>query len=101
MAKLYRVKGIEVQELFSMEEKLRVLRTEAWDEGRFNDADYYSERLEEIDKLLNKAWHAGAQVDWETLKRIREIKAERQSIRYGICLANGMDERKASYAFAE
>lgn len=99
--KLYRVNRAEVEELFSMKEKLQVLRQDAIDERRYDEADYYDERLEEVYRLVNKAYYAGAQVDWLTLKRIREIKAERQAIRYGKCLAAGMSEKKAAYAFAD
>ena len=97
--KLYRVNSSEVEELFSMKEKLWVLRTDALDEGRYEEADYYEERLAEVERLFSKAYYAGAQVDWPTLKRIREIKDERQRIRYGICISNGLEERKAAYAF--
>lgn len=97
--KLYRVNSKEVEELFSMREKLKVLYQEAIDEKRYEEADALDERIEELYQLTNKAWHPGAQVDWATLKRIREIKAKRQSIRYGKCLAAGMSEHKAAYAF--
>lgn len=97
--KLYRVNSTEVEELFSMKEKLEVLRLDAIDERRYDEADLYEERLGELDGLIRKAWRPGAQVDWPTLKRIREIKAERQAIRYGKCLAAGMPEDKAAHAF--
>ena len=99
--KLYRVNSTEVEELFSMKEKLEVLRLDAIDERRYDDADRYEERLKELDGLIRKAYYVGAQVDWPTLKRIREIKAERQAIRYGKALAAGMPENKAAHAFKE
>lgn len=99
--KLYRVNRSEVEELYSMKEKLAVLRLEAIDEGRYEEADYYEDRYAEVTELFVKAYHPGAQVDWLTLKRIREIKAERQAIRYGACLAAGMSEKKAAYAFSD
>lgn len=99
--KLYRVNGREVEELFSMKEKLGVLRNEAIDEGRYDEADLYEERLEEVDNLVSKAWYAGALVDWPSLKRIREIKAERCAMRYGACIAAGLSEKKAAYAFMD
>ena len=99
--KLYRVNRSEVEELYSMKEKIEVARLDAIDDGRYPDADAYEARLEEVEKLIEKAGYPGAQVDWPTLKRIREIKAERQAYRYGVCLAAGMSEQKAAYAFAD
>lgn len=101
MTKMYRVNRSEVEELYSMKEKLFVLMREAEDERRWEEADRLGERYREVDELYSKAWYAGAQVDWQTLKRIREIKAERQAIRYGRCLASGMSEKKAAYAFLD
>ncbi len=56
-------------------------------------------RLEEIEGLMEKAYCVGALVDWNTLKRIREIKEERQLIRYNTCLAMGTNEKDAAMAF--
>ena len=48
---------------------------------------------------MEKAYCVGALVDWPTLKRIREIKEERQLIRYNRCLAAGHAEQDAAIAF--
>ena len=48
---------------------------------------------------MEKAYCVGALVDWPTLKRIREIREERQLIRYNTCLAAGASEREAAQAF--
>lgn len=65
-------------------------------EAQFEELD---KRLEEINQLMEKAFCVGALVDWPTLKRIREIKEERQLIRYNTCLAAGLSEREAALAF--
>lgn len=96
--KLYRVNASEHFNLESMREKLLVHLQEMefgereWDETIYN-------RIEEIESLLTKAYCVGALVDWPTLKRIREIKDERQYIRYNRCLEAGASEREASIAF--
>ena len=59
------------------------------------------DRLEEVEDLLGKLHGVGSLVDWSTLKRICEIKAERQSIRYLCCLKSGMSERDAGEAFGD
>jgi len=48
---------------------------------------------------MEKAYCVGALVDWPILKRIREIKEERQLIRYNICLLHGASEKDAARAF--
>lgn len=53
----------------------------------------------EIEELMEKAYCVGALVDWKTLKRIREIKEERQLIRYNTCLQQGASEKYAAMAF--
>jgi len=65
-------------------------------EVQFEELD---KRLEEINQLMEKAYCVGALVDWPTLKRIREIREERQLIRYNTCLAAGASEREAAQAF--
>ena len=64
---------------------------EQWDE--------IEERISEVEELMEKAYCVGALVEWPTLKRIREIKEERQLIRYNICLMQGTPERDAALAF--
>lgn len=57
------------------------------------------ERLNEVENLLDKAPYIGAEVDWNTLKRIREIRDERNLIRYTVALENGATDREAESAF--
>lgn len=57
------------------------------------------EKINEVESLMEKAYCVGAAVDWPTLKRIRELKAERQMIRYHTCLSQGTPERDAAAAF--
>ena len=97
--KKYRVNSSEHFNLHSMREKLYVMRDEAIDNQDWDTADKAQERIEEVETLLSKAPCVGCLVDWQTLKRIREIQAERQFIRYSTCIANGDSERDAAIAF--
>ena len=96
--KKYRVNGSEHFNLHSMRDKLYVMRDSAVDDRDWETADLAQERIDEVEALLHKAPCVGSLVDWPTLKRIREIQAERQLIRYSICLANGDCERDAAIA---
>lgn len=96
--KKYRVNGSEHFNLYSMYEKLRVWEIEM-QEGERPWDDSIFDRIEEVENLMDKAYCVGALVDWPTLKRIREIQAERQMIRYNRCLAAGHSERDAAIAF--
>lgn len=96
--KKYRVNESEVFNLHSMYEKLNVWLIEMQDGEREWDETIF-ERIEEVEDLMNKAYGVGALVDWNTLKRIREIKDERQMIRYARSLEAGHSERDAAIAF--
>jgi len=101
--KKYRVNESELFNLESMYEHLKcredelreaprgMVTTEMWDE-------LYA-RLDEIESLMDKAYCVGALVDWQTLKRVREIKSERQWIRYNCSPAAGSSELEAGLAF--
>lgn len=97
-AKKYRVNESEVFNLQSMYDKLNVWLIEMQDGEREWDETIF-ERLEEVEDLMNKAYGVGVLVDWNTLKRIREIKDERQMLRYTRSLAAGHSERDAAIAF--
>lgn len=97
--KKYRVNGSEHFNLVSMREKLYVQRDDAVDNRDWDAADIADERIQEIEALLRKAPSVGSLVDWQTLKRIREIQSERQMIRYQTCLAAGDNEKDAAIAF--
>lgn len=62
--------------------------------------DEIEARITEVEELMEKAYCVGALVDWPTLKRIREIKAERQLIRYNTCMQQGATEKDAAIAFS-
>lgn len=95
--KKYRVNESEFFNLNSMYEYLKVLEIEMECDERPWDYSIYG-RIEEVERLMDTAFCVGALVDWPTLKRIREIKDERQMIRYNRCLAAGKSERDASIA---
>jgi hypothetical protein len=96
--KKYRVNGSEHFNLYSMYEKLKCEEIDMED-GVIPYDEKLFDRIEEIEKLMESAPYVGAMVDWQTLKRIREIKEERQRIRYATCLAAGDPEREAALAF--
>lgn len=91
--KKYRVSGSEITNLYSMYDYLRVRMYDMEDapQGNYTGEQWeeiYS-RVEEVERLIDKAPCAGSLVDWQTLRRIREIKEERQRIRYERSLAAG------------
>ena len=96
--KKYRVNESEHFNLMSMYDHLKCMEIDAIETGKW--AAGLEERIEEIENLLEKAYCVGALVDWQTLKRIREIKSERQLIRYQRSLAAGSNEKDAALAFA-
>ena len=96
--KKYRVNESEHFNLMSMYDHLKCMEIDAIETGKYSEG--LEERIEEVETLLEKAYCVGALVDWTTLKRIREIKNERQLIRYSRSLTAGSDERDAALAFA-
>lgn len=101
--KKYRVNASEHFNLLSMYDKLKCQQIDmeeapahTYTEAQWEELD---KRLEEVNQLMEKAYCVGALVDWPTLKRIREIKEERQLIRYNTCLAAGESERNVAMAF--
>lgn len=97
-AKKYRINSSEHFNLFSMYEKLKCMEIDM-DEGTIPYDEKLFSRIEEVEHLMDAAPFVGSQVDWPTLKRIREIKAERQMIRYAACLAQGTPEHEAAMSF--
>lgn len=101
-SKKYRVNGTEHFNLNSMYTHLKCIEidfeegTIPWNEKQFADLQA---RIEEVEKLMDAAPCVGSLVDWPTLKRIREIKDERQMIRYATCLAAGDSESDAALSF--
>lgn len=96
--KKYRVSGSEHFNLMSMHDHLKCIEIDMI-EGIIPWDNEITDKIEEVEELLDKAYCVGALVDWPTLKRIREIKDERQFIRYNKALENGCSEKEAGYAF--
>ena len=96
--KKYRVNSSEHFNLQSMYEHLKCIEIDM-DEGTIPYDEKVIDRIEEIERLMDSAPYVGSLVDWPTLKRIREIQAERQMIRYATCLAAGTPEKEAAEAF--
>lgn len=101
VVKKYRVNESEHFNLMSMYDKLRAEMIEL-EESENPDWDRYDrleERLHEVGELLEDAYCVGALVTWSQLKRIREIRDERNAIRYQIAIEGGASEKDAGYAF--
>jgi hypothetical protein len=96
--KKYRINSNEHFNLMSMYDHLKCVEIDMM-EGIIPWDDKVMDRIDELEDLLDKAYCVGALVDWDTLKRIREIKDERQLMRYNRCLQNGASEKDASLAF--
>lgn len=104
--KKYRVNESEHFNLYSMYDKLKCIEMDmqelpATAAYAYTDEqwDKLQDRIHEVEELMEKAYCVGALVDGPTLKRIREIKEERQLIRYNTCLAQGASEKDAAMAF--
>ena len=99
----YRVNDSEHFNLLSMYDKLKCVEIDMQEApaGTYTEKqwDDLEERLREVENLMRGTIPVGALVDWPTLKRIREIKEERQLIRYNACLAQGTPEKDAAMAF--
>ena len=55
--------------------------------------------IDYLDGLYDKAF--SRKVDGKTYGELKKIQFERQAIRYNCCLAAGMSERDAGYAFTD
>lgn len=97
--KKYRVNESEHFNLMSMYDHLKCLEIDARDNSDSDALEKIEERIEEVESLLESAYCIGALVTWEQLKRIREIRDERNMIRYQKAIENGSNERDAGYAF--
>ena len=96
--KKYRVSESEHFNLYSMYDHLKVMEIEM-QEGERTWDDGILDRIEEVERLMDLAPYVGSYVDGPTLKRIREIKEERQTIRYQRSIEAGSTEKEAAYAF--
>ncbi|CCY92862.1 unknown [Bacteroides sp. CAG:1076] len=103
MTKKYRVNESEIFNLQSMYDRLKCIEIDMRDDAvhAYTDKQWneIEDRIIEVEELMEKAYCVGALVDWVTLKRIREIKAERQLIRYNNCMQQGATEKEAAMAF--
>ena len=96
--KMYRISESELFNLESMREHLLCM-ADSMQHGDAEWDDSVFDRISEVESLLDKTHGVGSLVDWPTLKRIREIKEERQMIRYQRSLAAGYPESEAALAF--
>lgn len=96
--KKYRVSESELFNLQSMRDYLQCLIYDM-EEKIIDWDDTIEERLEEVDDLLERVYCIGALVTWDDLERIREIRDERNMMRYNTALSSGCSEREAGYAF--
>lgn len=101
--KKYRVNDSEHFNLYSMYDHLKCIEIEMEEAPTHTYSQKEWEeiltKIREVEVLMDKAYCVGALVDWPTLKRIREIKDERQLIRYTTCLNSGASESEAAQAF--
>lgn len=97
--KKYRVNEGEVFNLQSMYDHLKCMEIDARENDNWNALEEVEKRIEEVESLMESAYCIGALVTWEQLKRIREIRDERNGIRYSIAIQNGASEHDAKYAF--
>ena len=93
-----RVNESEHFNLMSMYDHLKCLEIDARESGNWDALKKAEERIEEVESLLESAYCIGALVTWPQLKRIREIRDERNTIRYNIAIRNGANDRDAGYA---
>lgn len=96
--KRYRVNESEVFNLNSMYDHLKRMEIDARENDDWDVLDKIEERIEEVENLLESASYIGALVTWSQLKRIREIRDERNVIRYNISIQNGARDYEARNA---
>lgn len=96
--KKYRVNESEIFNLRSMYEHLKYIEEQVKESNDWSDLEDIESRIQEVENLMDHARHIGAMVTWPELKRIREIRDERNAIRYGIAVSNGASDKEAGYA---
>lgn len=101
--KKYRVNASEYTNLCSMYDKLKCKEIDMPEapRGSYSDTDFaeLEARISEIEDLMEVAYGVGALVEWKVLSRIREIKQERQLLRYHISIVCGASQKDANMAF--
>lgn len=96
--KKYRINESDHFNLMSMYGHLKCLEIDARDNSVWDALEKVEERIEEVESLLDSAYCIGALVTWPQLKRIREIRDERNELRYNIAIQKGASDREAGYA---
>lgn len=96
--KKYRVNESEHFNLMSMYDHLKCLEIDARENNDWESLEKVEKRIDEVESLLESAYCIGALVTWTQLKRIREIRDERNTIRYNIAIQNGASDRDAGDA---
>ncbi len=97
--KKYRVSESEHFNLMSMYDHLKCMEIDAQENNEWEALEKIEERIQEVESLLESAYCIGALVTWPQLKRIREIRDERNMIRYRKAIESGASEQDAGYAF--
>lgn len=87
--KLYRVSANEHFNLMSMLDKVWNEVYEARENGTFEQEEAAEAKKDELEELLDKAPCVGSLVTWQTLARIREVAAARETIRNAACAQAG------------
>lgn len=82
----------------SMYDHLKAGMIDAQESRDWDTYDKLEKQCDEVEELLESAYCVGALVTWEQLKRIREIRDERNEIRYNIAIRNGASARDAQSA---
>ena len=96
--KKYRVIDSEHFNLLCLSDNLNCREFRARENNDCGALEKVEERIEEVESLLESAYCIGALVTWPQLKRIREIRDERNTIRYNIAIRNGASDQGAGYA---
>lgn len=101
--KKYRVNASQYTNLCCMYDKLKCEEIDMLEapRGSNNNADFeqLEARISELEYLMREAYGVGALVEWKVLSRIREIKQERQQIRYENALASSTTRKYANMAY--
>ena len=101
--KKYRVNASEYTNLCSMYDRLKCMEIDMLEATKdsYSDTDFaeLEARISEIEQLMEVAYGVGALVEWKVLSRIREIKQERQLLRYHTSIACGSSQKHANMAF--
>lgn len=96
--KKYRVNESEIFNLNSMYDHLKCLEIELMENEQYDKLEEINDRIDEVEDLMSHARYIGALVTWPQLQRIREIRDERNAIRYQRAIELGASDFEAGYA---